>query len=201
MKQTTSRHLYQYWNSLRGARVAPRRFEVDPARIAPILAQTFIVECERGGAHRFRLAGTRICEYFGRELRGSDLMDLWEARDRQRLHRLLVSAVFDGAAAVVVFDGLTEDDRAVRFEMVVLPLVHLGNAVNRLLGGIAPLKAPYWLGTVPVQRLRIAALDVVWPDAGQVRPEAEPVAPPPPISRDVQRQFRVLQGGLADSPD
>ena len=75
MQQPTSRQLYAYWDRVRNGRVAPRRFEIEPAKIATILPETFIVEDAGMLGYRFRLAGTKICEHFGRELRGADLLD------------------------------------------------------------------------------------------------------------------------------
>ena len=44
MKHKTSNILYSYWNKVRGDRVTPRRFEIEPAQIAAILPATFILE-------------------------------------------------------------------------------------------------------------------------------------------------------------
>jgi hypothetical protein len=68
MQQPTSRQLYAYWDRVRNGRVAPRRSEVEPAKIAALLPETFIAECAGMLGYRFRLAGTK--RQFGRELRG-----------------------------------------------------------------------------------------------------------------------------------
>src|SRR5262245_16401234 len=52
--------LYAYWNEVRGDRLAPRRLEIQPARIAEHLLDTFILERSGRSAFRFRLAGTRV---------------------------------------------------------------------------------------------------------------------------------------------
>ena len=44
MQQRTNQILFAYWNDVRGERLAPRRFEIEPARIATILPETFILE-------------------------------------------------------------------------------------------------------------------------------------------------------------
>ena len=55
------------------ATAALRRDE--PAKIAHLLPEmTFIAEGAGRPACRFRLAGTKICEQFGRELRGADIL-------------------------------------------------------------------------------------------------------------------------------
>ncbi len=62
MQQPTSRQLYAYWDRVRNGRIAPKRFEIEPAKIAPLLPETFITEATGLRTYRFRLAGTKICE-------------------------------------------------------------------------------------------------------------------------------------------
>ncbi|MGI8724602.1 MAG: PAS domain-containing protein [Methyloceanibacter sp.] len=63
------KQLYAYWDRVRNGRPAPRRFEIEPAKIAPLLPETFIAQCSSLSGYRFRLVGTRICEHFGRAAR------------------------------------------------------------------------------------------------------------------------------------
>ncbi|WP_372930848.1 PAS domain-containing protein, partial [Methyloceanibacter sp.] len=44
MQQPTSKQLFAYWDHIRNGRIAPRRFEIEPAKIANILRETFIAE-------------------------------------------------------------------------------------------------------------------------------------------------------------
>ncbi|MFY8031034.1 MAG: PAS domain-containing protein, partial [Devosia sp.] len=44
MQKTSTKTLYDYWNTLRGARSAPDRRDIDPTRIRGALANTFILE-------------------------------------------------------------------------------------------------------------------------------------------------------------
>ena len=48
----------------------------------------------------FRLAGTRICEHHGRELRGVDFLKLWQPLDQQVFRRQLELLAAYGGAAV-----------------------------------------------------------------------------------------------------
>ena len=77
MRSKTSQILFNYWNDVRQNRLAPKRFEIEPSRIAPILSETFILERLDWDSYRFRLAGTRICDEFGVEFRGTDFLDGW----------------------------------------------------------------------------------------------------------------------------
>mgnify|MGYP002386686614 CR=1 FL=1 len=74
MKHKTSQSLYGYWNEVRRGRLAPRRFDIEPSRISQILPATFILERVESERYLFRLAGTRLCEIFAREFRGTNFV-------------------------------------------------------------------------------------------------------------------------------
>ena len=71
MKHAASRELYAYWDERRGttpgARSAPRS---SPAPSAMCSATPSSSALDVGAGHPFRLAGTRVCALFGRELKG-----------------------------------------------------------------------------------------------------------------------------------
>ena len=71
MKHPSIRELFDYWNKRRGGRPAPERGEIEPGAIRHVLADTFILAFDAGAGHPFRIAGTRVCALFGRELKGA----------------------------------------------------------------------------------------------------------------------------------
>jgi len=89
MKHASTRELFAYWNGRRGARVAPERAEIDPGAIRTALGDTFLLASAPDGGHTFRLAGTRVCALFGRELKGECFISLWEDADRAAARSLL----------------------------------------------------------------------------------------------------------------
>ena len=192
MQQPTSRQLYAYWDRVRNGRVAPRRFEVEPAKIAALLPETFIAECAGMLGYRFRLAGTKICEQFGRELRGADLLSLWDTDDRDAVASLLRNVFTDAAVGHFAFRAYSRTNRQASFELVLLPLIHTGEAINRVLGAITAIEPPFWLGAEPLSRQEIVEMHLHWPDGA-----------PPPAARSgaeavrlARRRFRVFEGGL-----
>jgi hypothetical protein len=149
MQQPTIRQLYAYWDRMRNGRTAPRRFEIQPADIAALLPETFIAERMAGRGLRFRLAGTKICENFGRELRGTDFLTFWETEDRAALASLLRNVFADAAVGHGTFRAFAQADREASFEFLLLPLIHNGDTINRLLGAIVAIDPAFWLGTQP----------------------------------------------------
>jgi hypothetical protein len=206
MRHQTTLQLFAYWNGVRGERIAPRRFEIEPSRIAPLLPETFILERVEPASYRFRLAGTRICEQFGVELRGSDLMQGWTAEDRAQLERAMATAAQQGGVVLVDMLARAEEaSRSARFEMMILPLMHLHPTADRFVGSWCAIEPPSWLGAEPLVGRTITACDVIWPDG---RPHAVierqerqvPFLPHVRNSRLVRverRHFRVYDGGLA----
>ncbi len=53
------------------------RHEIEPAEIGPVLSDTYILEATDDRSYTYRLAGTRVCGYFGRELKGVNWLDGW----------------------------------------------------------------------------------------------------------------------------
>lgn len=192
MKQEGSIALFQYWNRLRDGRPAPRRTEIEPADIKSLLADTFILEQDARGEAIFRLAGTRLCATYGRELKGYAFPLIWSRRDQRMVSRLAQSAFHEKAVAVVTFEGISRSGRKNPFEMVVLPLEG-GLGSPRSLGAITPLSRPYWLGADPLEEGRVDTLRLVDPDLDPVFPAARSAMQVPPIAPG---EAHILEGGM-----
>jgi hypothetical protein len=122
MKLAGSIALFHYWNRLRGDRSAPQRTEIEPADIKKLLADTFILEKDTRGEAVFRLAGTRLCAAYGRELKGFSFPSLWRPKD-QRLVARLLDNVFDRHAVILIrYEAISQAGRALPFELLALPL-------------------------------------------------------------------------------
>jgi hypothetical protein len=146
MKQASSRELFGYWAARRGKRAAPERGEIEPSAIRRALGDVFILEFDRGAGHPFRLAGTRVCALFGRELKSESFVNLWDEETRGQVAQLLavVADEISGVAAGVkgrTGEGWTQD-----LELVLLPLMQRGDTHTRMIGALTPFNAPFWLG-------------------------------------------------------
>jgi hypothetical protein len=210
MKHSTTQALFDYWNDVRDGRPAPRRFDIEPSQIASILSNTVILERIDFETYRFRLAGTRVCEYFGQELRGFDLFPFWDDEgDRMTLEHHLSVITRQFKAGVFTFDADTQSGQTMSFEMLLLPLVHTRGQVDRCLGAIVKTDETVFdasEGTrVSGHRLKDSALLTPSPlkPAELVDERAVPFIPvydedvrSARIVRSERRQFRVYDGGL-----
>ena len=163
MNQNGSITLFQYWNRLRDGRPAPKRSEVEPADIKSLLADTFILERDTRGQAVFRLAGTRLCACYGRELKGFSFPSLWREKD-QRLVTRLIHGVFEQKSVVLIsYEGFSRNGRSNKFELLALPLD--GGIENpRCLGVISAVEKPFWLGADPITDALIDSIRVIDPE-------------------------------------
>ncbi len=125
--------LRTYWERLRAGRIAPYRAEIDPRQFEPALENMFIVERLAPDNLRIRLAGMKICEMMGMEVRGMQPAFLIDEPDRERFDRLL--AVVMAEPAVVELQ-LAADNRAgiYRASMLLMPLRSDFGEINRVIG-------------------------------------------------------------------
>lgn len=164
MQKTSTKTLYDYWNTLRGSRSAPDRRDIDPTRIRGALANTFILELNERNEFDFRLAGSHICAAYARELKGRSFTRLWHPRDRDAMDTLIRAVTEDHAAALVTFTGTTAVNTKLQVETVLLPIRHNGTTSSRMLGAMTAIDEPYWFGVQPIMEQRITGLRLIWPD-------------------------------------
>jgi hypothetical protein len=114
-----------------------------------------------------------------------------------------------GAVAAYMFEAARRDGERIRFETLLLPLMHTRQIVTRYIGSISAIDPPYWLGTEPVAPGPIIKRDIIWPD-GRPHPVVARLNRQSPflpamqgarIVRQERRQFRVFEGGGTGSQD
>ncbi|UDL94708.1 MULTISPECIES: PAS domain-containing protein [Lichenihabitans] len=208
MIHAVSQELYAYWNTLRGGRTAPERGEIDPAAIRGILSDTFILEVDTPtGTPIFpiRLSGTRMNALFLDELKGRSWLSLWDRFDRSTMLSVLFGVLDDGSPAVAGLAAGPEDQSQIELEMLLLPLRHNGRAHARLLGCIAPLTIPSWLGLSPVNYLSLRSLRLLEIErAAFTLDQLEPAPPKPVVRNEPPKRYGYLvlhQGGRAAGGD
>lgn len=202
MKQRTNQILYAYWNEVRAGRLAPRRLEIEPSRIAGILPDTFMLEFVDPANYQYRLAGTRLCEAFCTELRGTNFLDGWGEPARAGLQRDLITLCERGAVMLLTLEAAADNAKRVQLEAVLLPLMHT-NTVGRVIGAMSATSSPHWLGYEHLRDKHLVRHELIWPDgrphcfverAGRQAPFL-PAGPNVRIVKDERRLFRVLEGG------
>ncbi len=186
MRHATSRELFAYWDRIRDGEAAPRRCDVEPGEIRRILGDTFILEVIGRKDHLVRLAGTRMCSLYGREIKGMPFLALWSRDDRETIASAVADVCKDAIGAVLDVDLVSARGRSVACEFLLLPLRHGVTSRDRILGSCAPHRRPYWFGSDPIVRQSVTGSRLVWPDGharGAAREPARFVSLPPAFFR------------------
>ena len=158
MKLAASQQLFAYWDALRGVRGAPERNDIEPSALRGVIADTFILEFSKADEFPLRVVGGRTNALFGRELRETPFLGLWDAASRNEIGRVIESAA-DGAQPFLVgARGGPANVAALDFETLILPLRHHGATHARMLGSLAPAGGAGWFGLLPLRPLTLTSL-------------------------------------------
>lgn len=136
MQNKASKEIYRYWAELKGNRSAPLKSEIDPAALRRLLPYLFILTPGARGRLEFRLAGTRICELFGRELRTEPFNRVWSNVDAEA-EEITRTVLREEQPALLEITGQSVG-ADVALETLLLPL-RSGDAMSdRVLGSLLP---------------------------------------------------------------
>ena len=157
MKHAASRELYAYWDERRGERPAPERADIEPGAIRKVLSDAFILALDGGAGHPFRLAGTRVCALFGRELKSEFFIGLWAAASQPIVSDLLAILNDERVGTVAGVTAQNADGDPIDLELLLLPLGASRPSLARTIGVLVPIKAPQWLGSSPIGALTLGS--------------------------------------------
>lgn len=143
--------LYDYWQSLRGDRSMPRRADVDPLDIWPLLPYVHISEWHRDPDRVcFRIAGTEIVATAGQEYRGRSLSDiLTDTTDLEQIMSLYYRVVVTRVPIFGRTNGSTLRLGVEFFEWILCPLSDDGKTVTHFIGLEDYISTRRYLGGAP----------------------------------------------------
>ena len=127
--------MFRYWDSMRKSGDVPRRTEIDPRRIEPLLPQALIAERIAPGLARLRIAGSHLSDLMGMEVRGMPLSAFMASEDRPTLADLLTD-LFERPARIDLGLQATgaRGAAAIKGRLVLLPLRSDLGDISRALG-------------------------------------------------------------------
>ncbi|HWD11726.1 PAS domain-containing protein [Pseudochrobactrum sp. sp1633] len=182
MKHDWTADLLTYWDRLRGTRAAPDRRDISPRDLGGKLPNIFILRGDHEASAttanpdstgipqpkqwQFRLAGTRLCTIYGRELRNTRFLSLWHDDVRLWLAEQLHLSGLDYRPLRLEHTGLTLTEKACHFESLLLPL-HEADGSLAWIGSMVPLDQPLWLGSDPLISNHMGLRSETTPSAAQ----------------------------------
>ena len=140
MKHPSSRAFFAYWDTQRGDARAPDRSDIEPSAVRELLGDVFVLSCNEGNSYPFRVAGTRVCALFGRDLKNASFSALFR-HDARREFEEIVAIVAEETLPAIGGLCATSHGGIAHLELLLLPFSIRAHTPISLTGLIAPLEA------------------------------------------------------------
>jgi hypothetical protein len=137
MRDPVILNLLTYWEKLRAGRIAPFRSEFDPRELNRAFEHTFILEAVRDGDVRFRLAGARICDLMGMELRGMPPHALIAMEFREAFDQILAELLANPQIVELSIRAQNGSQPGATGALLLLPMLNDAGEIKRVLGGLS----------------------------------------------------------------
>jgi len=134
-----------------------------------LLGGLFVIEQARADVVPFRIAGDTLTTLLGRDLVGTNFLDLWTGSDRQLASALLASIVQDKRPGVMRLCGATKQGRRLDIEISIAPLERRPNGGHRFLCLYQTLGGEAMLKNQPIASHKIKSLYPPEEDSKPVR--------------------------------
>jgi hypothetical protein len=155
MKHSSTKALFAQWDRCRGTKAAPEHdaFAFDAhARetLQPILPDCFIITAAPSGPFHFSFAGARLCTLFDADLKGQAFASLWSEGARAPIEDFLSLAELEQVGTVAGLSVRLDADKALPFELILLPLAVESFTPKRMIGAFAPLQGAHTILDAPM---------------------------------------------------
>lgn len=138
-----ARLLLRVWQGLKGPRSAPGRADLDLRQLPRLVPWLFIAEPKPGTSTlAWRLAGTGITQFFGREVTGGDFLSGWAHFERGVMARALGAVTRRHQTALFRLRYITDRGQPVAAELLALPMLARDAETTHVLGGLFPQDEP-----------------------------------------------------------
>jgi hypothetical protein len=128
------RTLFDHWLGAAGTRTMPSRSDIDPFSVPKLLPNIGLIDA--GGGLReakFRLAGTKLHDVYGREITGERVGQVFSGGQANYWHRVHERVVEKAVPHHGVVRGPAEGREHIVLFWLRLPLSDDGSTVNRIL--------------------------------------------------------------------
>jgi hypothetical protein len=181
MKHPASRQFFAYWDGKRGDARAPERSDIEPNAVRELLGDIFVLSCDAG--HPFRVAGTRVCAMFGRDLKDKSFPALFAAESRAEIEEIVGAVADEKLPAIAGLTSTSSRGTVLHLELLLLPFNSRAHTPISLTGVLAPFDAVDGaLGELTLSSWRY------------IHPPQEPLVPRALRKLRIARGFMVYEG-------
>jgi hypothetical protein len=178
-----SRTIFRHWEAIRGEASAPLREALNLRQLGQFVSWLFIMESSRSGGYVWRLAGSKVCELWRRELTGTEVLAGWDRFEVETVRRLLDGVRENLQPCTLRLRFTTSLGQMIDAELIALPLKARDGSVH-VFGGVLPFRDADALGHEYITRMELAGARTIW---------TEPI-PDQPLHR-AKVALRLVSGG------
>jgi len=143
MKHPASREFFAYWDGKRGDARAPDRSDIEPAALRELLGDIFVLSCEQEAGYPFRVAGTRVCALFGRDVKDQRFLDLFAAASRPEIEEITAVVTEETLPAIAGLTAASPQGGTSHLELLLLPFNNRAHMLISLTGMLAPFETSH----------------------------------------------------------
>ena len=143
MKHPANREFFAYWDGKRGDARAPERSDIEPSAMRERLADIFVLSCEAGAGYPFRVAGTRVCALFGRDVKDQSFTSLFSAESRHEIEEITAVVAEETLPAIAGLTATSPHGTTTHLELLLLPFNNRAHTPISLTGMLAPFETSH----------------------------------------------------------
>ena len=140
MKHPVSREFFTYWEKKRGEARAPERGDVDPSALRELLGDIFVLSYDAAAGYPFRVAGTRVCALFGRDLKDTSFAALFAEQSRREIEDIVTYVAEEMLPAIAGITATSQSGKVAHLELLLLPFNNRAHTPISLTGLLAPFE-------------------------------------------------------------
>lgn len=168
MKHPASREFFAYWDGKRGDARAPERSDIEPSAMRELLGDIFVLSCEQEAGYPFRVAGTRVCALFGRDVKDRSFLDLFAAESRHEIEEITAVVADEMLPAIAGLTATAPRGKTSHLELLLLPFNNRAHTPISLTGMLAPFETNH--GTL--SELTLTSWRYIHPPPQKILPRA-----------------------------
>jgi len=188
-----SRAVFRHWEAIRGEAPAAHRDDLNLRQLGQFVSWLFIMErSPRSNGYIWRLAGSKLCDLWRRELTGSEVFMGWDRFERETVQRLLDGVTKNFQPCSMRLRLTTSLGQLIDTEIVALPLQARDGQSVHIFGAAMPFREASTLGYDRITAVELASGRSIWTEP---IPGARGSAASEHMSRRNHAPLRLVSGG------
>ncbi len=140
MKHPSTNAYFAYWDGKRAGERAPDRSAIEPGDIRDLLGDIFVLASDSHAGFPFRVAGTRVCALFGRDLKDKSLLSLFAGDSRREMEDIATIVAEETLGALAGVSARTPSGGVTHLELLLLPFHARAHMPVSMTGLLAPFE-------------------------------------------------------------